>query len=72
MSEATHYKVSYVVEDGSHLGAIVNTEQAPQVGDEVRFDGAIFVVTEIEELMPATDDFGFLHATCRFLRKTRG
>jgi len=68
MSEVTYYKVSYVVEDGSHTGAIVNTPQAPRVGDEVRFDGALFLITEVEELMPATDDFGFLHATCRFVR----
>jgi hypothetical protein len=69
MSDATYYKVSYVVEDGSHTGAIVDSERAPQVGDEVYFDGAAFVITEIQELIPASDDFGFLHATCRFVRE---
>lgn len=68
MSQANYYKVSYVVEDGSRTGAIVNMPQSPRVGDEVEFGKAIFVITEVEELIPATDDFGFLHATCRYLR----
>lgn len=72
MSEATYYKVSYVVEDGSRTGAIINTPHEPHVGDHVRFDGAVFVITEIEELMPATDDFGFLHVTCRYIRDLEG
>ena len=71
MSEAIYYKVSYVVEDGSHTGAIINTDEEPQIGDEVSFDGAVFVIIEITELMPAGDDFGFLHATVRYLRKSR-
>lgn len=68
MNEALHYKISYVVEDGSHTGAIVNSHREPQVGEEVRFDGALFVVTEVEELIAPTGDFGFLHVTCRYLR----
>ena len=68
MGETIYYKVSYVVEDGSHTGAIINTDTEPQVGDEVSFDGAIFEITEVTELMPPVDDFGFLHVTCRYLR----
>lgn len=71
MSNAIYYKVSYVVEDGSHTGAIMNSDEAPQIGDEVSFDGAIFKIVEVTELMPAGDDFGFLHATVRYLRKAR-
>ena len=63
------YKVSYVVQDGTYTGAIVDRERAPEVGDQVHFEDAIFEITEVEELMPATDDFGFVHATCRFVRK---
>lgn len=68
MSEATHYKVSYVVEGGSHIGAIISTDEEPAVGEEVAFDGAVFLITEVTELMPPVDDFGFLHATVRYLR----
>lgn len=68
MSEAIYYKVSYVVEDGSRTGSIVNRAHMPHVGDEVQFAGAVFVITEVEELIAPNDDFGFLHATCRYLR----
>lgn len=69
MGEATYYKVSYVVEGGLHPGAIINTNKEPRVGDVVRFDGYIFKITDVVELMPAQGDFGFLHATCRLLKK---
>ena len=68
MPNATHYKVSYVVEGGMHPGAIFNTDSEPKVGDEVVFDGIVFEITELQELMPPAGDFGFLHATCRFIR----
>ena len=63
------YKISYVVEDGSYTGAIMNSDRAPRIGDEVTFEGAVFVITEVTELMPAVDDFGFLHVTCRYVRR---
>lgn len=65
------YKMSYVVEDGSHNGAIVNVDRAPQVGEELHLDGSVFLVLEVEELIPPVDDFGFLHVTCRRLPKGR-
>ncbi|MDX1664773.1 MAG: hypothetical protein R3272_13360 [Candidatus Promineifilaceae bacterium] len=64
-----YYKVSCVVEDSSYTGSVLNCVQPPQVGDEVSFDGAVFVITELAELMPPTGDFGFLHATVRFVRE---
>ena len=66
--EVTYYKVSYVVEGGKHSGAIINVDDEPHVGDEVNFDGHIFEIIELMELMPPAGDFGFLHATCRFIR----
>jgi hypothetical protein len=68
MSEATYYKVSYVVQGGKYSGAIVNVDDEPKIGDEVVIDGRTFEIIEIAELMPPTGDFGFLHATCRYLR----
>lgn len=67
MSEASIYKISYVVQGGKHPGGIVNTDKEPKIGDIVRFDGRIFEVTEIDELMPPSGDFGFLHVTCKVL-----
>jgi hypothetical protein len=69
MSGKVSYKVSLVVEKGQYRGGIVNLDKPPKVGDEVCLDGRVFKITEIAELMPARDDFGFLHATCRFVRE---
>jgi hypothetical protein len=66
--EVTYYKVSYVVEGGKHSGAIINVDDEPHIGDQVVFDGYVFEIIELMELMPPTGDFGFLHATCRFIR----
>jgi hypothetical protein len=66
MSEPV-YKVSYVVADKKHPGAIMNSDRKIEVGDEVEFDEQRFVVIEVEELMPPVGGFGFLHVTCRSL-----
>ena len=64
----SYYKVSYVVLGGGHPGAIMNVDDEPRIGDEVMFDGRIFEIVEVMELMPPVGDFAFLHATCRYLR----
>ncbi len=69
MSEVTYYKVSYVIQGGKHPGAIINVEEEPKVGDKVSFDGNIFEIIEVTELMPPVGEFGFLHATCRFVQQ---
>lgn len=69
MSDTIYYKVSYVVEGGGHSGAIINVDEEPIVGEEVVFDGKLFLVTEVTELMPPMGDFGFLHAACRYVRE---
>jgi len=69
MSEPV-YKVSYVVADTKHPGAIINSDRKIEVGDEVEFDNQHFVVIEVEELMPPVGGFGLLHATCRLLEST--
>jgi hypothetical protein len=68
MSDSVYYKVSYVVEGGKYPGAIINMDKEPHIGDQVSFDGRLFVITELTELMPPAGDFGFLHATVRYLR----
>lgn len=68
MSNRSYYKVSYVIEDGAHPGKIANRRQQPAVGEEVVLDGAVYVIVEVDELIAARDDFGFVHATCRYLR----
>ena len=64
------YKVSYVVEGGDYPGSIVNTEEQPQVGDKVQLGAANFEVVEVMDLMPPSDNFHYLHVTCKFLSYT--
>ena len=65
MGAVNGYKVSYVVEDGSENGAIIHTNHRPQVGEQIRIGGSVFLVLEFEELIAPVDEFGFLHVTCR-------
>ena len=69
MSDDVFYKVSFVVVEGSqHPGAIINVDEMPEVGEEVTFDGRVFEILEVKELMPTIGNFGFLHASCKYLR----
>ncbi len=67
MEADVYYKVSYVVEGGEHPGAIINVDKKPELGEKFTFDGRIFEVLEVMELMPPVGNFGFLHATCRYI-----
>jgi len=62
------YKVSYVVVGKSHLGAIVNLDTPPRVGDQVQLGDETCEVTEVLDLIPPREDFAYLHVTCRPLR----
>ncbi|MBP8003078.1 MAG: hypothetical protein KA314_30535 [Chloroflexi bacterium] len=66
MSEPV-YKVSIVVADVKHPGAIMNSDRKIEIGDVLEFDGKRFEAIEVEELMPPVGGFGFLHVTCRTL-----
>ena len=59
------YKVSYVVVGKPHLGAIVNLDSLPRVGDRVSLDDGLFKITEVIDLTPPRGDFIYLHATCK-------
>ena len=68
MDKELFFKVSFVVVGSKHPGAIFTLERRPEVGEEICFNGAVYVITEVMELMPPADNFGFLHATCEFVR----
>ena len=61
------YKVSYVVIDKPNLGAIVNLDTPPRVGDRIKLGSKLCEVAEVVDLVPPRDDFAYLHVTCRVL-----
>lgn len=63
------YKVSYVVQGGQYPGGIKNEYEKPVVGKNVQIGPMTFEVVEIHEIMPARDDFQFLHATVKPIKK---
>ena len=67
MNDEMFFKVSFVVIGGKHPGAIITVEKRPEIGDEIAFNGSVYTVTEVMELMPPVGNFGFLHATCEHL-----
>lgn len=58
------YKISVVVTKGDHPGAILNLEEAPEVGKTIMLGEEEFIINEVLELMPPRGDFYFLHVTC--------
>ena len=60
-----NYKVSYVVIGRPHLGAIVNLDAPPRVGDRVELGDEMCEVSEVIDLIPPREDFAYLHVTCR-------
>jgi hypothetical protein len=58
------YKVSIVVADGSHPGAILNLDTKPVIGGTIELNGSQFVIQEIIELTPPRGNFRYLHLTC--------
>lgn len=59
------YKVSFVVQEGGHPGAIQNMEKRPEKGDQVELGDKLYEIVEVLEIIPARGEFGYLHATCR-------
>jgi hypothetical protein len=58
------YKVSFVVQGGSHPGGIQNLDERPQVGDVFTLGNQAFEIVEVMELMPPRGDYAYMHATC--------
>jgi hypothetical protein len=63
------YKVSFVVQGGTHPGGIQNLEERPQIGDVLALGNQEFEIIEVMEIIPPRGDFAYLHATCRLATK---
>lgn len=63
------YKVSYVVLGKPHLGAIVNLDTPPRVGDRVQLGDETCEVSEVIDLIPPRENFAYLHVTCRTVQE---
>ena len=59
------YKVSFVVQGGTHPGGIQNLDERPQVGDKLELGSSIFEILEVLEIIPPRGNFAYLHATCK-------
>ena len=59
------YKVSFVVQGGTHPGGIQNLDERPKVGDMLALGNETFQIVEVMEIIPPRGDFAYLHATCK-------
>lgn len=59
------YKVSFVVQGGTHPGGIQNLEKRPEIGDRFELGNSEFEVVEVLEIIPPRGNFAYLHATCK-------
>jgi len=59
------YKVSFVVQEAGHSGAIQNMEKRPEKGERVKLGNKLYEIVEVLEIIPSRGEFGYLHATCR-------
>jgi len=58
-------KLSIVVPNSAHAGAIIDTPAIPNVGDRITLGQVTVEVLEVKELLPPRGDFHFVHATCK-------
>lgn len=61
------YKVSFVVSEAEHPGAILNQDHQPQPGERVQIGADWVEVLEALELAPPRGDFRYYHVTCRLV-----
>jgi hypothetical protein len=62
------YKVSFVVQGGTHPGGIQSLDKRPEVGDQLHLAGLTFEIVEVLEIIPPRGEFAYLHATCKPLQ----
>ncbi len=58
-------KLSIVIPGSPYNGAIINTSALPEVGDQLPVGDTLVEVLEIKELLPTSENFHFVHVTCR-------
>lgn len=63
----TIYKVSYVIADSNHPGAIVNRTNRPIKGEKIHLGPNTFEVIEVLDLVPPRGEFHYLHVTCKHI-----
>lgn len=59
------YKVSFVVQGGTHPGGIQNLDERPEIGDKLKLGNNEFEIIEVLEIIPPRENFAYLHATCK-------
>jgi hypothetical protein len=59
------YKVSFVVQGGTHPGGIENLDKRPEPGEVLNLGNEKFEIVEVMEIIPPRGEFAYLHATCR-------
>ena len=64
------YKVSCVVQGGTHPGGIQNLDERPEVGDHITLGQDQFEIVEVIEIIPPRGEFAYMHATCRPIEET--
>lgn len=63
------YKVSFVVQGGTHPGGIQNLTERPEPGDMLTLGDEKFQIVEVMEIIPPRGEFAYLHATCKLLQE---
>lgn len=63
------YKVSYVIADGDHPGAILNQDSMPKKGERMKLGERAFEIVEVVELTPPRGEFHYIHVTLRTVEK---
>ncbi len=66
------YKISYVIMEKDHPGAILSAHERPQPGDQVKIGSDYFEVFETIDLAPPQGNFYHVQANCRPLDPQAG
>lgn len=68
----TVYKTSFVIAESDHPGAIINMDHKPRVGETMKVEEHLVMVTEVIELIPPRGEFCYFHATCSIVEESNG
>jgi hypothetical protein len=62
-------KLSIVIPEGGHAGAILDAASIPEPGDNLQLGPVTVKVLEVRELLPPRGDFRFVHVTGQIARQ---